>query len=105
MRNSERMESQPLLGSAAEGDAPGCCRAILTLSTPGREANLIGGSSSTASPSTPALTGTSDGTGKVCDAHSRQGRPACSVDSTTAIPNTPPSMRGLVPEPAAWPSR
>src|SRR3954452_5869928 len=53
-RASARTHWLKVSGSAAEGEAPGCCRAMRTRSTPGRMANRSGGSSRTASPSMPA---------------------------------------------------
>src|SRR4051812_10702491 len=63
-RASARTPWVKVSGSAAEGDAPGCCRAMRTLSTPGRMANRSGGSSRPPPPSIPARTPWSASTSK-----------------------------------------
>lgn len=58
----------------AEGEAPGCLRAMRTRKTPGRMRKRSGGSSTTASPSMPAGMGRSASTSNAGADHSRHGR-------------------------------
>ena len=57
IRTSSRIPAQIPSGTPTDGDAPGCCLAIRTLSAPGRMRKRSGGSSFAASPSMPAGTG------------------------------------------------
>ena len=62
MRTTARIASQGSPGIVAEGEAPGCCGAIRTRSACGLVRKRSGGSSLSASPSTPAETGAPEST-------------------------------------------
>ena len=112
IRASARTAPQGSSGIAADGEAPGCARAIRTCSTPGLILKRSGGSSLIASPSIPAA---------IC--HPRQPRTrgwttrarvaaaradahrAPSDSDATVTPSKPSSILGRVPEPTAFPSR
>ena len=105
------MPSHNPSGSAADGEAPGWCGASRTRSTPGRMVKRSGGSSVSASPSTPAGTGAPEPTSKLGADHWRQSprqllrRPRAPGASITAMPSRPSSIRGREPEPIARPRR
>src|SRR5215213_1793206 len=103
---------EKLSGMRADGEAPGCCGAMRTRSTPCRIRKRRGGSSVAASPSMPAWTGwpaSTSNDGTVHSRHGRWGRRPCAprpvAPPATVMPSSPSSIFGRVPDPMARPSR
>ena len=101
--NSCRRKSVKDPAGLAVGDAPGCCGAMRTRSAAGRLTNRSGGSRTSASPSTPTGTGCDEVISVSGADHCCQRRPPSSDGAQTAIPSSPPSMRGREPDPTTLP--
>ena len=85
-------------GRLPEGDTPGWCELILTRSAAGRIATRNGGCSSTASPSTPAPTGSAASIDTAVAAQVRPGAPRASLgESRRSTPSRPLASVGRVP--------